>query len=73
VEFSEQWEQLEREVIEGGDDNHWQLTHPFPPLRMKAMIVFAESGFLDNASSDDSDQALAARQAREHGRRFSAA
>ena len=42
-EFSKQWESLEAEVIEGGDDDCWQLSHPFPPLRMKAMLLFWES------------------------------
>lgn len=40
AEFAAQWELLEREVVEGGDDDHWQLTHPFPPLRMKAMMLY---------------------------------
>ena len=47
AEFAEQWEHLENEVIEGGDSDHWQLTHPFPPLRMKAMMLFWESGNFD--------------------------
>ena len=45
AEFAEQWEHLENEVIEDGDSDHWQLTHPFPPLRMKAMMIFWDSGF----------------------------
>ena len=44
-EFAEQWEHLEQEVIEGHEHPFWKSTHPFLPLRMKAMIVFAESGF----------------------------
>jgi uncharacterized tellurite resistance protein B-like protein len=43
-EFAKQWECLETEVIEGGkSDDYWQLSHPFPPLRMKAMLLFWES------------------------------
>jgi len=38
--FAGQWEELEREVVEDGDRSHWQLSHPFPPLRMKAMCLF---------------------------------
>ena len=41
-EFASQWELLEREVILDGDTDYWQLSHPFPPLRVKAMILFAE-------------------------------
>ncbi len=47
AEFAEQWEHLENEVIEGGASDHWQLTHPFPPLRMKAMMLFWASGKFD--------------------------
>lgn len=42
-EFAAQWEDLAEEVIRAGHDDHWELTHPFPPLRMKAMILFAEA------------------------------
>ena len=42
TEFASQWELLEREVIMDGDSDFWQLSHPFPPLRVKAMMLFAE-------------------------------
>jgi uncharacterized tellurite resistance protein B-like protein len=44
AEFAAQWDHLEREVVEGGESDHWQLSHPFPPLRMKAMMLFWELG-----------------------------
>lgn len=53
AEFAGQWEHLAREVIEGGESDHWQISHPFPPLRMKAMMVFWESGFFDRGESDE--------------------
>ena len=41
--FAQQWDHLLEEVIETGDAGEWQITHPFPPLRMKAMVMFWES------------------------------
>lgn len=41
--FSKQWDHLLDEVIEQGADDTWENTHPFPPLRMKAMALFWES------------------------------
>ncbi|MGB0680301.1 MAG: M48 family metallopeptidase [Polyangiales bacterium] len=42
-DFSEQWDHLLAEVIEGGADDMWQNTHPFPPMRMKALVLFWQS------------------------------
>ena len=42
-DFTEQWDHLMVEVVEGGDEDHWQMTHPFPPLRMKAMMLYWNS------------------------------
>lgn len=54
--FSEQWDHLVAEVINcGANDEHWQLTHPFPPLRMKAMQLFAASRGGTTAGSSDVD------------------
>jgi hypothetical protein len=39
-DFSEQWDQLLAEVARGGEDDVWQSSHPFPPLRMKSMVLF---------------------------------
>ncbi len=39
-DFAAQWEQLVDEVLTEGQRDHWQLSHPFPTLRMKAMILF---------------------------------
>lgn len=55
-EFADQWADLAREVslTEGG--GAWGLTHPFPTLRMKAMIHFWETGhaadMIDTAAGD---------------------
>lgn len=42
-DFSEQWDHLLAEVIKGGDDDAWQHSHPFPPMRMKAIVLFWQS------------------------------
>jgi len=42
-DFSEQWDHLLTEVIETGDEDMWKTTHPFPPMRMKAMVRFWQS------------------------------
>lgn len=39
-EFADQWSSLANEVMEHGGREFWQLEHPFPPLRMKAMQIF---------------------------------
>jgi uncharacterized tellurite resistance protein B-like protein len=38
--FAGQWQRLLDEVIDDGHRDFWQVTHPFPPLRMQAMLVF---------------------------------
>ena len=42
-DFAEQWDHLLDEVIRGGDDDLWENSHPFPPLRMKAMLLLWRS------------------------------
>jgi hypothetical protein len=44
AEFAQQWEHLVNEVLDEGRRDQWQLTHPFPPLRMKALMAFARLG-----------------------------
>ncbi len=46
--FAEQWEHLASEVIQGGGMEDHQISHPFPPLRVKAMIAFWNSDFFDD-------------------------
>jgi hypothetical protein len=41
--FADQWNHLEREVTIAGSREHWNLSHPFPPLRMKAMQLYWRS------------------------------
>lgn len=43
IEFERQWDVLAEEVIDGGYNDFWHLTHPFPPLRIKAMHQFLDS------------------------------
>jgi len=57
--FARQWEHLEREVIEGGDSDQWQLSHPFPPLRMKAMNVFEATGGLEETLGGETGKGCA--------------
>jgi len=42
-DFSEQWDHLLAEVITHGSDDMWKTSHPYPPMRMKAMVMFWES------------------------------
>jgi hypothetical protein len=44
AEFAQQWEHLVNEVMDEGRRDQWQLSHPFPPLRMKALMAFARLG-----------------------------
>lgn len=39
-ELAGQWDRLVEEVLDQGHRDHWQLAHPFPPLRMKALLLF---------------------------------
>ena len=39
-ELAGQWDRLAEEVLDQGHRDHWQLAHPFPPLRMKALLLF---------------------------------
>ena len=40
VEFARQWDGLAEEVLEQGSREYWKLSHPFPPLRMQALLLF---------------------------------
>jgi len=40
AELAGQWDYLCQEVVNSGERELWQLSHPFPSLRMKAMISF---------------------------------
>ncbi len=46
-EFAGQWNDLAGEVQKQGRGDHWLSTHPFPPLRMKALIAFWDSDRAD--------------------------
>jgi hypothetical protein len=53
-DFAEQWDHLADEVVSGGADEHWEMTHPFPPLRMQAMMVFwSGPGGASDSGEDD--------------------
>ena len=46
--FAAQWDRYAREVrIQGSDHFEGLLTHPLPPLRMKALLAFWESGLAE--------------------------
>jgi hypothetical protein len=51
-ELAAQWEHLVEEVLDGGRRDQWQLSHPFPPLRMKALMSFARLGVGSGADTD---------------------
>lgn len=42
-QFAGQWDELASEVIREGQGNFWMASHPFPPLRMKALLHFWSS------------------------------
>lgn len=42
-ELADQWSDLADEVRNNPKGDHWLAPHPFPPLRMKALIAFWES------------------------------
>jgi hypothetical protein len=44
MEFAQQWEHLVDEVLDDGRRDQWQLSHPFPPLRMRALLSFWQLG-----------------------------
>ncbi len=39
-EFAKQWDDLAQEVRSDAAGDYWKATHPFPPLRMRALIAF---------------------------------
>ena len=39
-ELAGQWDRLAEELLEHGISDHWKLSHPFPPLRMQALLLF---------------------------------
>jgi len=41
--FAAQWQRLVDEVITEGDRGFHHVSHPFPPLRMRAMLLFSEA------------------------------
>ena len=41
--FAAQWHELEKEIVDVGSGDHWQGSHPFPPLRMSAMMMYWDS------------------------------
>lgn len=60
-EFAGQWQHLLEEVVCDGDRNHWEFSHPFPPLRMAAMVLDSEARRQDasiDARSDSDAQIL---------------
>ncbi|WP_437670757.1 M48 family metallopeptidase [Sorangium sp. So ce131] len=44
VELAQQWEHLVDEVVDVGRRDQWQLSHPFPPLRLRALLSFWRHG-----------------------------
>jgi hypothetical protein len=40
VEFAQQWDGLAEEMLEHGARDYWMLSHPLPPMRMQALLLF---------------------------------
>lgn len=52
--FAEQWKELARELRSDGRGGEWHATHPFPPLRMKAMLSYSRiDGYSDDSGRPD--------------------
>lgn len=55
--FAQQWNELSREVTRGDGSRQWTATHPFLPLRMRALVEFWESeaaaGLMEGAGRGD--------------------
>jgi len=61
-QFAAQWDELAREMVREGGAPIWFASHPFPPLRMKALLNFwssdVASQLIAGASGDDRIQAV---------------
>jgi tellurite resistance protein len=42
-EFANQWDDLSAELSRDVRHDHWMATHPFPPLRMHALLAFSRT------------------------------
>lgn len=42
-EFASQWDELAAEMSRDATGDYWRASHPFPPLRMKALLLFWSS------------------------------
>lgn len=51
-QFGDQWRHLLEELTADGVRDHWDISHPFPPLRMKAMTLFSESASVEQADRE---------------------
>jgi Zn-dependent protease with chaperone function len=58
AELAQQWEHLVDEMLDDGRRELWQLSHPLPPLRMKALMTFWQMGA--GAAADAEVQSLLA-------------
>ncbi|WP_428261754.1 M48 family metallopeptidase [Haliangium sp.] len=52
ADFAAQWDPLAAELRDAGVREQWQLSHPFPPLRMKALLALWEAPDQDVADHD---------------------
>jgi hypothetical protein len=44
ADLAQQWEHLVEEMLDDGRRDHWQSSHPPPPLRMQALMSFHQMG-----------------------------
>lgn len=58
VRFADQWQRLLEEVVDEGQRDFWEVTHPLPPLRMRALLLFSDA--LDAGSAEAAESADAA-------------
>jgi tellurite resistance protein len=58
--FAAQWQRLVDEVVAEGQRDFWQISHPFPPLRIRAMLLFWEASQSSAPEAiSDADTAIA--------------
>ena len=57
-EFAAQWDELAAEMARDAADESWRSFHPFPPLRMKALLLFWNSDGARRVASGETTPAL---------------
>lgn len=54
-DIANQWDALLQELMDDGGDDAWENSHPFPPLRIKALEAFWSGRGASSGSGDDAE------------------